>query len=156
MHPQFCAAGGNWPHGPTYVKPRAIPAVLLLMTGSQMLPPSPVLVVEDEGFVRMMAVDMLEEAGFTVVEAGSADEAWTILQSRDDIGVLFTDIDMPGSMDGFVLAGLVAEHWPHIRLVITSGRCRPSAEDVPDHGRFVPKPYHSADVLTAFSQAGQV
>ena len=91
----------------------------------------------------MMATDMLEDAGFTVVEAATADAAWTILESRSDIDVLFTDIEMPGSMNGYALAGPVAERWPHIRLVLTSGRCRPAASDVPDHGRFVPKPYRA-------------
>jgi len=104
--------------------------------------------------VRMMATDMLEDAGFTVLEAATADAAWTILESRDDIDVLFTDIEMPGSMNGFALAGRVAERWPHIRLVITSGRCRPEPRDVPDHGKFVPKPYRTAQVLAAFDQAG--
>jgi CheY-like chemotaxis protein len=61
---------------------------------------------------------MLEDAGFTVIEAACADEAWEILESRSDIGVLFTDIEMPGSMNGFALAARVAERWPHIRLVI--------------------------------------
>ena len=117
------------------------------------LTPSLVLVVEDEGFVRMMAMDMLEDAGFTVVEAATADEAWRILESRSDIDVLFTDIEMPGSMSGCALAGRVAERWPHIHLIITSGRCRPAPEAVPDHGRFVPKPYCAAQVLAAFKQA---
>lgn len=116
------------------------------------LPPI-VLIVEDEALVRMMAVDMLEDASFTVVEAASADEAWTILESRSDIGMLFTDIEMPGSMNGFALASRVAERWPHIRLVITSGRCRPSPHEVPDHGMFVPKPYWADEVLSAFERA---
>ncbi|WP_264048518.1 response regulator [Methylobacterium flocculans] len=124
------------------------------MSGPQQSSPSLVLVVEDEGLVRLMAVDMLEDAGFTVIEASSADEAWTVLQSRsDDVGVLFTDIEMPGSMNGFALASRVAECWPHIRLVLTSGRCRPIACEVPDHGRFVPKPYLADQLLKAFDQA---
>ena len=81
----------------------------------------PILVVEDDGLVRMVAVDMLEEAGFEVLEAGSADAAWAILERTPAVGALFTDIDMPGSIDGLVLAGRVAERWPHIRLVVTSG-----------------------------------
>lgn len=117
--------------------------------------PTLVLVVEDESLVRLVAVDMLEDAGFTVVEAATADMAWTILDSRNDIGALFTDIEMPGSMNGFTLASRVAERWPHIRLVLTSGRCRPQQAEVPDHGRFVPKPYLSSQVLTALAQAGQ-
>src|SRR3954469_21852148 len=102
---------------------------------------SVVLVVEDEALVRMMAVDMLEEAGFTVLEAGTADAAWSLLESRSDIGVLFTDVEMPGSMNGYVLASRVAERWPDIRLVITSGRSYPGHGDVPDDGQFLGKPY---------------
>ncbi|ACA18563.1 response regulator receiver protein [Methylobacterium sp. 4-46] len=119
-------------------------------------PPSPtvVLVVEDEGLVRMMATEMLEEAGFVVLEASDADEAMAILAQRDDIGALFTDVDMPGSMDGFALAQRVAEMRPHVRLVITSGRIRPSNEDVPDSGQFVPKPYLMEQLLDAFASAG--
>jgi two-component system, response regulator PdtaR len=119
------------------------------MTGSRSPFSSLVLVVEDEDLVRMMASDMLEDAGFTVIEAAYADEAGDILESRADIGVRFTDIEMPGSMSGFAFAAQVAERWPHIRLVITSGRCRPAPRDVPDHGMFVPKPYLVEQVLSA-------
>jgi CheY-like chemotaxis protein len=111
------------------------------------------LVVEDEALVRMVAVDMLEAAGLTVFEAATADEAWAILESRGDIGALFTDIEMPGSMNGFALANQVAERWPHIRLVLTSGRCQLASRDVPDHGMFVPKPYMAEHVLSAFERA---
>lgn len=124
------------------------------MSGLRIQLPAVVLVVEDESFVRMTAADMLDDAGFTVIEASNADAAWRVLEGRDDVGVLFTDIDMPGSMDGFVLAARVAERWPQIRLVITSGRCRPRQGDVPDHGQFVPKPYLISQVLDAFEQAG--
>lgn len=112
-----------------------------------------VLVVEDDDLVRMNAVEMLEDAGFTVVEAANADAEWIILESRDDIGVLFTDIDMPGLMNGFSLAERVAEHWPAIRLVLTSGRHRLADHEVPDHGLFVPKPYGTSQVLNAIAQA---
>jgi CheY-like chemotaxis protein len=118
--------------------------------------PSVVLIVEDEDLVRMMAVDMLEDAGFTILEAANADEAWAILEGQSDIGVLFTDIEMPGSMNGFALASRVAERWPHIRLVLTSGRFRPAPCDVPDHGKFVPKPYLPDQVLSAFGKARPV
>ena len=118
--------------------------------------PSPVvLVVEDEGFVRLMAVAMLEDAGFEVLEAGTADEAWGVLERRfSDVSVLFTDVDMPGSMNGFDLAGRVAECWPHIRLVITSGRHWPDNDSLPDNGQFVHKPYHMSQVMSAVASAG--
>jgi CheY-like chemotaxis protein len=119
------------------------------MTLSPALPPPVVLVVEDEGLVRMLAVDMLEEAGFVVAEAATADEALAILESRSDIAALFTDVDMPGSMNGFALAQRVAERWPAMRVVITSGRFTPGRDDVPEAGLFVPKPYHQAQLLDA-------
>jgi CheY-like chemotaxis protein len=105
-----------------------------------------VLVVEDEPFVRMIATEGLEDAGFEVIEAASADDALRILSSRDDVGVLFTDVNMPGSCDGVELARLVHERWPALRIVITSGRDRPDAGEIPDDGRFVAKPYRTDEV----------
>ncbi|WP_264075930.1 response regulator [Rhodopseudomonas palustris] len=100
-----------------------------------------VLVVEDEPLLRMNAVDMIETAGFQVLEAGSADDAIAILEKRDDIRVVFTDIQIPGSMDGLKLARAVRGRWPPIKIVATSGRVHVTADDLPDGGRFVPKPY---------------
>ncbi|MBK3404758.1 response regulator [Methylorubrum populi] len=113
----------------------------------------PILVVEDDGLVRMVAVDMLEDAGFEVLEAGSADAAWAILERTPAVGALFTDIDMPGSIDGLVLAGRVAERWPHIRLVVTSGGRGLCDREVPDHGRFLLKPYLRGQLLQAIAAA---
>src|SRR5665213_3106992 len=79
-----------------------------------------VLVVEDELMLRMRAVDMVEDAGFVPVEAIDADEAIRILESRDDISVLFTDIQMPGSMDGLKLAHVAHTRWPHIKIILVS------------------------------------
>ena len=91
-----------------------------------------VLLVEDEVLVRLVACDGLEAAGFTVVEANDAQEALDVLASRSDIGVLFTDVNMPGALDGLDLAELVHLRWPHIKLVVTSGKIshpsRPRAE----------------------------
>ena len=86
-------------------------------------PPRPpvVLVVEDEALLRMHATDMIEAAGYTVVEAANADEAVLILSQRMDIRIVFTDIDMPGSMDGLKLAAMVRDRWPPIELIVTSG-----------------------------------
>ncbi|WP_066918733.1 response regulator [Methylobacterium sp. CCH5-D2] len=119
---------------------------------SPALPPV-VLVVEDEGSVRMVAVDILEDEGFTVLEVATADEAWPVLERCSDIGVLFTDVNMPGSMDGLALAARVAERWPHIRLVLTSGRCGLSTHEIPDHGRFLQKPYRQRDLISAIASA---
>ena len=114
---------------------------------------SHVLVVEDDDLVRMCAVELLEDAGFAVVEARHADEAWFILHERSDIGVLFSDVDMPGSMNGVALAERVFESWPDIRLVLTSGRHRFADREVPDHGVFVPKPYEASEVIDAIHRA---
>jgi len=112
------------------------------------------LIVEDEGLVRMMAADMLEDAGFDVVETATADAALAILEIEPTISVLFTDIELPGSMTGLDLAGRVAERWPYIRLVVTSGRLSLTDQQVPDGGRFVPKPYLADQVLRAVERAG--
>lgn len=113
----------------------------------------PILVVEDDGIVRMVVVDMLEEAGFLVLEADTADAAWRILEGGPRVCALFTDIDMPGSMDGLALAVRVAERWPHIRLVVTSGRHGLRDEDVPDDGRFLSKPYQLSQLVEAIVQS---
>ena len=113
-----------------------------------------VLIVEDEGLVRLLAADMLEDAGYAVLEAANADVAWRLLEERSDISVVFTDVDMPGSMNGLGLARRVAERWPHIRLVITSGHCNPRPSDVPDDGQFIAKPYWAASVLRAIEKTG--
>lgn len=105
-----------------------------------------VLVVEDETFVRMHGMDILEDAGFEVLEAGNADEAMTILGQHDDVRLLFSDVDMPGSIDGLELARLVHERWPTIRLLLTSGHHQLQEATLPDSGKFVSKPW-SHDVL---------
>jgi CheY-like chemotaxis protein len=90
-----------------------------------------VLIVEDELLLRMDAIDMIEAAGFEVVEAGNADEAIEVLESRRDITVVFTDIQMPGSMDGLKLARAVRGRWPPIKIVATSGHVEVSETDLP-------------------------
>jgi CheY-like chemotaxis protein len=105
-----------------------------------------VLIVEDEPLVRLCAVNMVEEAGFEVIEAANADEAIRILESRSDIGVVFTDIQMPGSMDGLKLAHAVRFRWPPIKIIVTSGRGPVAEQDLPEGGRFFPKPYNPMQV----------
>jgi CheY-like chemotaxis protein len=100
-----------------------------------------VLVVEDDYLLRTDAVDMIETAGFAVIEATNADEAISILESRDDIAVVFTDIQMPGSVDGLKLARAVRGRWPPIKIVTTSGHRIVEETDLPEGGRFLPKPY---------------
>ncbi len=99
-----------------------------------------VLVVEDEMVLRMRAVDIVEDAGFSPIEAVSADQAIEILESRDDISLLFTDIQMPGSMDGLKLAHAAHTRWPHIKIVLVSGQIAITDADKPDNSKFFPKP----------------
>ena len=99
-----------------------------------------VLVVEDEFLVRMDAVDMVRAAGFDAVEASDADEAIDILTSRLDIAVVFTDIQMPGSMDGLRLAAAVRDRWPPIKIITASGRVRVGDDDLPSGSRFCQSP----------------
>jgi CheY-like chemotaxis protein len=89
----------------------------------------------------MLAVEVLSEAGFTVLESASADEALTILEVRPDVRVLFTDVNMPGSLDGLALAEIVQTRWPEIRILIGSGRIRPGPAEVPAGVQFMAKPY---------------
>jgi CheY-like chemotaxis protein len=100
-----------------------------------------VLIVEDDLLLRMNAADMIEAAGFEVVEAGDADEAIGILETRFDITVVFTDVQMPGSMDGLKLARAIRGRWPPVKIIATSGRIDVKTADLPEGGRFLPKPY---------------
>jgi two-component sensor histidine kinase/CheY-like chemotaxis protein len=99
-----------------------------------------VLVVEDEMLLRMRAVDIVEDAGFTPIEAVNADEALAILESRSDVDLLFTDIQMPGSMDGLKLAHAVHERWPSIKIILVSGKLTPTDSERPADSRFFGKP----------------
>lgn len=106
-----------------------------------------VLVVDDDFLVRMNAVFLLEEAGFDTVQAGSADEAITLLEARSDIRVVFTDINMPGSMDGLALAHAIRRRWPPVELVLTSGYERVQDEEMPERGLFLGKPYQPTELV---------
>ena len=116
-----------------------------------MMPDSPVyvLVVEDDFLNRLHAVNLVEDAGYIPVEASNADEAITILEARKDIGIVFTDIDMPGSMDGLKLAHAIRERWPPIELILTSGHFNLSDYEIPERGRFFPKPYRDQEIISA-------
>ena len=111
-----------------------------------------VLVVEDDTLLRMHAAEMIDEAGYDVIEAPNADEAIKVLEARSDVAIVFTDIDMPGSMNGLKLAHAVARRWPPIRIVATSGQCRNVEGDLPDGGRFIAKPYRPHQVLGTFKE----
>jgi CheY-like chemotaxis protein len=109
--------------------------------------PTFVLVVEDEMLLRMSALDMVEDAGFTPVEAVDADEAVAILESRSDIALLFTDIQMPGSMDGLGLAHAVHKRWPPIKIILVSGQLKETSIDIPADSRFFGKPLADKEMI---------
>ena len=106
-----------------------------------------VVVAEDEELLRTITAETLEDAGYQVIEAPNADAALEILKQRSDVQVLFTDIQMPGALDGLDLARVVHERWPNVLLLITSGNPCPSRDAVPDDGRFLRKPYSAAQVI---------
>jgi DNA-binding NtrC family response regulator len=110
-----------------------------MATESHAIKPT-VLVVEDELLLRMRAVDIVEDAGFTPLEAVNADDALALLESRSDINLLFTDIQMPGTMNGLKLAHAVHERWPSIKIILVSGQVTPNEADRPANSRFFEKP----------------
>jgi CheY-like chemotaxis protein len=118
--------------------------------GSQQRPV--VLVVEDESLIRTCALEMVEAAGFDAVAAADADEAIRILESRNDIRAVFTDIQMPGSMDGLRLARVVRNRWPPVALIVTSGHIGETAPNLPSGGRFLSKPYEPSQVQMALRE----
>src|ERR1700709_1179261 len=111
-----------------------------------------VLIVEDEFLLRMNAVDMIAAAGFEAIEASNADEAIEILENRLDLTAVFTHIHMPGSMDGLKLAEAVRGRWPPIKIVATSGHVNVKETDLPDGGRFLPKPYSPHEITAVLGE----
>jgi CheY-like chemotaxis protein len=118
-----------------------------MMIPDQSIVPAVVLVVEDEMLLRMRAVDMVEDAGYAPIEAIDADEAVKILESRSDIALMFTDIQMPGSMDGLGLARAVHKRWPPIKIIIVSGALTLSDIDIPSDSRFFGKPLEAGEMI---------
>jgi CheY-like chemotaxis protein len=117
-------------------------------------PSSPVvLVVEDEPFIRLDAVDTLTAAGFEVIDAANADEAIAVLEARPDIRAVVTDIQMPGSMDGLKLAATIHNRWPPIALIVTSGLKVVRPQELPERGRFLSKPYNATRLIEALRAA---
>ncbi len=106
-----------------------------------------VLVVEDEMVLRLRAIDIVEDAGFLPVEAVNADQAIAILETRDDISLLFTDIQMPGSMDGLMLAHEVRKRWPQIKIILVSGQIAVTDADKPLDSRFFAKPLEIDEMI---------
>lgn len=107
------------------------------------------LLVEDEPLVRLVASDMLAEAGFRALEACNAEEAMTLLEAKPETVAVVTDVKMPGSLDGFGLAHLVASRWPDTGIVVVSGHARPGEGDLPKDAMFLPKPYQPSALVDA-------
>jgi CheY-like chemotaxis protein len=123
-----------------------------MMVLDRTVAPPVVLIVEDEMLLRMRAVDMVEDAGYTSVEAVDADEAVTILETRSDIALLFTDIQMPGSMDGLRLAHTVHERWPPIKIILVSGALKLAKSDIPADSRFFGKPFEAKEMIAEMQE----
>ena len=108
-----------------------------------------VLVVDDEVFARLLAVQIFLDQGFTVLEAENAEEALDVLDRNDDVCLLFTDISMPGGLDGLQLIERVRQDWPHISCIATSGRVDPRLCNLPGTAGFIPKPYTAHHLMQA-------
>jgi CheY-like chemotaxis protein len=117
-----------------------------MMVLDRTVAPPVVLIVEDEMLLRMRAVDMVEDAGYTSVEAV------TILETRSDIALLFTDIQMPGSMDGLRLAHTVHERWPPIKIILVSGALKLAKSDIPADSRFFGKPFEAKEMIAEMQE----
>jgi CheY-like chemotaxis protein len=123
-------------------------AATALVTPSPLL----VMVVEDDALLRMLACDILSDGGYDTVEAGSAAEALALLGARSDVAVLFTDVDMPGRIDGLELARLAAARSPDLAIVVTTGSAKVGRGDLPPGARFLAKPYHPATLWATVEQ----
>jgi CheY-like chemotaxis protein len=110
-----------------------------------------VLVVEDEPIIRMNTVAMIEDAGYEVVEASNADDAIVLVEARPEIRAVFSDIEMPGSIDGLKLIHAVRKRWPPVILILASGRVAPRVDEMPSETVFLRKPYPEADLLRALA-----
>jgi two-component system, response regulator PdtaR len=129
--------------GPWNGTPRSVlPPVIALST-----PPATILMVEDEALVRVLGAAMLIDAGFRVVEAGDSDEALEFLESDCDVQLLFTDVSLPGAIDGLALAQRVRERWPRIGIIVVSGKSLSRPAELPTGSRFYRKPYDEAALV---------
>ena len=105
------------------------------------------LAVDDDFLIRTDVAHILDRAGFRVLEAEHGDEAFALMEARHrDVVLLFTDVQMPGRLDGFALARAVAARWPHVSIVVASGRVKPEPGAMPDKALFVAKPF-SAEMV---------
>lgn len=114
----------------------------------------PILVVEDDGLIRMDLADVLSDSGFDVVEAANADQALALLEAGIPVKAMLTDIDMPGSMNGIKLANLTASRWPECRIIVISGRFSPDQGSLPQGARFLSKPISERQLSVALFELG--
>ncbi len=122
-----------------------------------------ILVVEDHPLIRMSAIDLITGAGFEGIEAACADEAINILEARSDIRLVFTDVEMPGTMDGVKLSHYIRDRWPPIHLIVASGKAILEEGQLPFGSRFFSKPYDHNSIVAEITrrmatapQAGQI
>jgi CheY-like chemotaxis protein len=108
-----------------------------------------VLVVEDDPIIRMVATHFVADAGYEALEARSADEAIRILEARSDVHLVFTDVEMPGTIDGLKLAQYIRDRWPPVRLIVVSGKTLVKESELPFGARFFPKPYDESALVVA-------
>ncbi|MDO5758100.1 MAG: response regulator [Rhodobacterales bacterium] len=112
-----------------------------------------VLVVEDEILIRMDVVDIIEDAGYKTYEAGTADAAVKLMERHGDIGILFTDVELPGSMDGLRLAAHIRDGWPPVVIIIASGNIGIQKTAMPEGATFLAKPYAASLISKTLHEA---
>lgn len=122
------------------------------MASSQTAALSTVLVVDDEMMLRMRAIDIVEDAGFNPVDAINADKALEILEGRQDIALLWTDVQMPGTMDGLKLAYIVHDRWPAIKIILVSGQVKLNESDIPLNSRYFAKPLEAKRMVNTLQE----
>ncbi|MDM9646829.1 response regulator [Rhizobium sp. S163] len=111
-----------------------------------------VLVVEDEPLLRLAGIDLVEAAGYEAVAASDATEAVAILESRDDIRIVFTDVDMPRGVDGMRLAAIIRDRWPPIKVIVVSGHIDDPGNVIPAETVFFSKPYREEQIVETIRQ----
>jgi CheY-like chemotaxis protein len=118
-----------------------------------------VLVVEDDLLLSLDISEALKDEGYDVIDVANADDAIKVLETRNDIRTIFTDIDLPGSMDGLKLAAAVRDRWPPVNIIVATGMRAPRRDEMPARSLFIAKPYRSAKVLEAvrsFDRADEI
>ena len=113
-----------------------------------------VLIVEDEPLLCLDISDSLSAKRYEVIAVTNADDAIKALEFRNDIHTIFTDINMPGSMDGLKLAAAVRDRWPPVNIIVTTGKSAPHRDEMPENSLFIAKPYRSAEVVEAVRSFG--